>query len=277
MKTYFTFLQRNKLFTFVNVIGLSISLMFLLLITHMVTRQLTVDKDMKDADRTYVLANEIWAGGHILLGDKLQSRYPEIEDWCAVSGSYEQFVKTNDQPVNIQMMFVRENFFRFFNFHLLEGNPETLLANENNIVLTRSCAIKLFGTEHALGKTLIEQAFGDRRCTVSGIIEDIDNSIFPSNIEAFSLHKNVRYVNWSASEENTHLGNAASCDNLDAADIFSIRTSTLTTKPMTLPASSKNSSGFTNMIPLKRYYSSPYTSFTSPIHWPPEPYSTNIA
>lgn len=63
MKTYFTFLQRNKLFTFVNVIGLSISLMFLLLITHMVTRQLTVDKDMKDADRTYVLANEIWAGG----------------------------------------------------------------------------------------------------------------------------------------------------------------------------------------------------------------------
>lgn len=48
MKTYFTFLQRNKLFTFVNVIGLSISLMFLLLITHMVTRQLTVDKDMKE-------------------------------------------------------------------------------------------------------------------------------------------------------------------------------------------------------------------------------------
>lgn len=76
------------------------------------------------------------------------------------------------------MMFVRENFFQFFDFHLLEGNPETLLANENNIVLTRSCAIKLFGTEHALGKTLIEQAFGDRRCTVSGIIEDIDNSIF---------------------------------------------------------------------------------------------------
>ena len=191
--------------------GLKVTGLISALITHMVTRQLTVDKDMKDADRTYVLANEIWAGGHILLGDKLQSRYPEIEDWCAVSGYYEQFVRTNDQPVNIQMMFVRENFFRFFNFHLLEGNPETLLANENNIVLTRSCAIKLFGTEHALGKTLIEQAFGDRRCTVSGIIEDIDNSIFPSNIEAFSLHKNVRYVHWSASEENTQLGNAASC------------------------------------------------------------------
>ena len=51
MKTYFTFLERNKLFTFVNVAGLSISLMFVLLIANMVTRQLTVDKDLPDTDR----------------------------------------------------------------------------------------------------------------------------------------------------------------------------------------------------------------------------------
>ena len=54
MKTYFTFLERNKLFTFVNVAGLSISLMFVLLIANMVTRQLTVDKDLPDADRIYI-------------------------------------------------------------------------------------------------------------------------------------------------------------------------------------------------------------------------------
>lgn len=47
-QTYFTFLERNKLFTFVNVAGLSISLMFVLLIANMVTRQLTIDKDLKD-------------------------------------------------------------------------------------------------------------------------------------------------------------------------------------------------------------------------------------
>lgn len=45
-QTYFTFLERNKLFTFVNVAGLSISLMFVLLIANMVTRQLTIDKDL---------------------------------------------------------------------------------------------------------------------------------------------------------------------------------------------------------------------------------------
>ena len=50
LKTYFTFLQRNKLFTVVNVAGLSISLMFVLLIADMVTRQLSVDKNLKDTE-----------------------------------------------------------------------------------------------------------------------------------------------------------------------------------------------------------------------------------
>ena len=72
MKTYFTFLERNKLFTFVNVAGLSISLMFVLLIANMVTRQLTVDKDLPDADRISVFANEHWAGGHYNTGAPLK-------------------------------------------------------------------------------------------------------------------------------------------------------------------------------------------------------------
>ena len=63
-QTYFTFLERNKLFTFVNVAGLSISLMFVLLIANMVTRQLTIDKDLKDADRISIFANEVGEGAH---------------------------------------------------------------------------------------------------------------------------------------------------------------------------------------------------------------------
>lgn len=71
LKTYFTFLERNKLFTLVNVAGLGVSLMFVLLISDMVTRQLTVDKDLPDADHISVFANEHWAGGHYNLGDRL--------------------------------------------------------------------------------------------------------------------------------------------------------------------------------------------------------------
>ena len=50
LKTYFTYLHRNKLFTLVNVVGLGISLMFVLLIANMVVRQLTVGSDIKDIE-----------------------------------------------------------------------------------------------------------------------------------------------------------------------------------------------------------------------------------
>ena len=141
MKTYFTFLERNKLFTFVNVAGLSISLMFVLLIANMVTRQLTVDKDLPDADRISVFANEEYAGGHYNLGDRLQSRYPEIEDWSAISVA-ELFIKIGDKTVQAQGGVVKKNFFEFFRLPLVEGNREQLLADDNSIVLTRSAALR---------------------------------------------------------------------------------------------------------------------------------------
>ena len=59
-KTYFTFLGRNKLFTVINVAGLAVSFMFILLIADMVTRQLTVDSGVKDADRIYVFSSDNW-------------------------------------------------------------------------------------------------------------------------------------------------------------------------------------------------------------------------
>ena len=207
MKTYFTFLERNKLFTFVNVAGLSISLMFVLLIANMVTRQLTVDKDLPDADRIYVFANEEYAGGHYNLGDRLKSRYPEIEDWCAMSAA-ELFVKVGDKTVQAQGGVVKKNFFEFFRLPLVEGNREQLLADDNSIVLTRSAAIRLFGTEHAIGKTLTVIPCNNATFTVTGITEDFDNSILSPDIEMYMPFENMKYINWSSSIECTGMNYA---------------------------------------------------------------------
>ena len=208
MKTYFTFLERNKLFTFVNVAGLSISLMFVLLIANMVTRQLTVDKDLPDADRIYVFANEHWAGGHYNLGDRLKSRYPEIEDWCAIKVS-NPYVQPDDKPVQVLGASVKKNFFEFFRFPLLEGNREQLLTDDNSVVLTRSAALRLFGTEHAVGKTLKIIPCNNGIFTVTGIVEDINNSIIPSDIDIFIPFENMKYIQWSCSMECTEMNDAA--------------------------------------------------------------------
>lgn len=207
-KTYLTFLERNKLFTFVNVAGLGVSLMFVLLIANMVIRQLTVDKNLKDADRIYIFANERYAGGHYNLGDRLASRYPEIEDWCALRGYEPVTVLPNENPVTAQVMSVRKNFFDFFYFSLREGNRAHLLTDNNSMVITRSAALRLFGTEHAVGKTLKIKECDNQTFTVTGMLEDIDNSLIPSEAELFIPFENMKYLNPTCAIEESHMGNA---------------------------------------------------------------------
>lgn len=215
LKTYFTFLHRNKLFTVVNIAGLSISLMFVLLIADMVTRQLSVDKNLKDTDRICVFASENTAAGHYLLGEKLQSRYPEIEDWCAYTGNFGMQTRINDNPTQIQTLVVRKNFFQFFSYKLAEGNPAQVLIDDHSIVLSRSCANRLFGKEPALGKVLElnmpdAKENSNQKFTVTGIMEDIENSLLKESTEAVIPYENISELNATISLTDGMMGNATS-------------------------------------------------------------------
>lgn len=215
LKTYFTFLHRNKLFTVVNIAGLSISLMFVLLIADMVTRQLSVDKNLKDTDRICVFASENTAAGHYLLGEKLQSRYPEIEDWCAYTGNFGIQTRINDNPTQIQTLVVRKNFFQFFSYKLAEGNPAQVLVDDHSIVLSRSCANRLFGKEPALGKVLElnmpdAKENSNQKFTVTGIMEDIENSLLKESTEAVIPYENISELNATISLTDGMMGNATS-------------------------------------------------------------------
>ena len=210
MKTYFTFLERNKLFTFVNVAGLSISLMFVLLIANMVTRQLTVEKDQRDADRIFVFANGNHGTAHYLIGEKLQNRYPEVEDWCSYTSGATSYALIDEKPINIRLLISRKNFFQFFSYKLTEGNPEQVLLSNTSIVLTRSCANMLFGGQPALGKTLRFPNINDQTFTVTGIMEDFNNAIIPDNIQAIIPYENAEYLNPSVSIRDDNMSNASS-------------------------------------------------------------------
>ena len=213
LKTYFYFLNRNKLFTFANTLGLSISLMFVLLIANMITRQLNVDAQVADADRISLFATEEFVGAHYNLGDKLQSRYPEIEDWCGTSPYHTVVVKAGDAKYELNALIARKNFFSFFGYRLVEGRAEDVLQSATNIVLTRKGALKLFGTEQAIGKMLLLiQGSKSINYVVSGIAENIDNSIFPDETEAVFPYEVMEYVNYSSSIKAEMMNNAAGAE-----------------------------------------------------------------
>ena len=86
MNSYLKFLSRHRLFTIINIIGLCLSMAFLLLLGDLIYRQTTVESYQTRGDRTFVVGNEQFMMSHFRVGQKLQDRFPEIEDWCSISG-----------------------------------------------------------------------------------------------------------------------------------------------------------------------------------------------
>jgi putative ABC transport system permease protein len=95
-------------------------------------------------------------------------RLAHFDAWLVSNGE----IKYNED----KFLFADKNFFHFFSFRLLEGNPDSVLVNPRSIVLTESTAKKYFGEESPIGKKLrIEN--GEKLYTVTGLMEDVpDNS-----------------------------------------------------------------------------------------------------
>lgn len=200
MKYFFRFLKNNPLYAVINVVGLALSLMFVILIGDYTYRQFSIDKWHRNHERIYVLGTE---NGNSLLSwpdcaHSLKDRYPEVEDVCCVymhNGKikHEDKVYEESQGDNAgNIMLADSNFFRFFDFKMIEGDRETALDSPEKCVVTESLAKALFPDGNALGQPL--QIEGTRYVfvsddngdpydsslvyTVSGVIKDLDKTVF---------------------------------------------------------------------------------------------------
>lgn len=190
-KSYFKFLSRNKAYTLINVFGLSISLMFVILIGVYTIQEYSVDKQISKADRIYVLGNETggkkFTGSHWRIQSKLRSRYPEIEKTCAMTCGNCLFKNDAGQKFALNMILTDSTFYDLFDFQLIRGDRHHVLDAPGKAVISEECARKLFGDTDPIGQTI---HFNDSIVlTVSGIMEPLQNtSLQPFN---GSYHGNV--------------------------------------------------------------------------------------
>lgn len=200
MKYFFRFLKNNPLYAVINVVGLALSLMFVILIGDYTYRQFSIDKWHRNHERIYVLGTE---NGNSLLSwpdcaHSLKDRYPEVEDVCCVymhNGKikHEDKVYEESQGDNAgNIMLADSNFFRFFDFKMIDGDRETALDSPEKCVVTESLAKALFPDGNALGQplqiegtryVLVSDDNGDPHdsslvYTVSGVIKDLDKTVF---------------------------------------------------------------------------------------------------
>lgn len=169
-KSAFRNLSRNKVYAAINVAGLSIGLACVMLIILFTQDELSFDKFHQDGHLIYRInidnrkpdgSVEQYMGntGHFQ-GPRFSSAIPEISSYVRFNNTYKDF-KRGTEVTSQEIFTADSNFFSFFSFPLIAGNPRTALNDPKSVVISEKKAKELFGTTDVLGKT-IEFRDGDQ-------------------------------------------------------------------------------------------------------------------
>lgn len=188
------YLLKNRTFSAINIFGLTLGFLCFILITLYIHDELNYDLFHKDSARIHrIIQNEQLEDGTQRkvatiagrIGPESIKQIPEVEDATRLSGLGR--ITMGNDPVNRDYEVTvtpDENFFTFFDFQLIEGDPETALKSPDAIVISEKYAEKYFGKENPMGKRLWSSLERDNKpveFVVTGIMKDLPKN---SHIQA---------------------------------------------------------------------------------------------
>jgi len=158
-------LMKNKVFSFINIFGLTIGLASFLLISLYIFDELTFDRFHKNADNIYRVMEKNTtpegkvtksAGAGYQLSDKTKTDFPEIKDATRLItlGRINVSTTENTNVFYENFTIANQGFLTTFSFKLLQGNRKSALAAPHSVIVTEETAQKLFGTTNVLGKAI---------------------------------------------------------------------------------------------------------------------------
>jgi len=176
-------LMKHKLFSFINVMGLSIGISVCFIIMVFVQDELSYDRFNEKADRMYRIAfRATMNGGKINesnvmppVAAALKNDFPEVEEVTRIYEGGRPKVTYGDKTFNDgAIALVDSGFFNVFTIPLIDGDKRTAMLEPYSVVLTKAYAAKLFGNDNPMGK-LIRIAGGSDStpCKVTGIISEV--------------------------------------------------------------------------------------------------------
>ena len=177
MKSFWNFLKKNKLYGAINLVGLTVSMAFVLLLAVYIQRQLSTDSFQQNADRIYAVASEDNVNMGYWLDKHLKNNFPEIEKGCCVANvaSADAFT-IGDNLVYGSTMAADSTFFEMFSYDLVEGNKADWRVSWDRCMVSEEFANAHFGDKDPIGQ-VVTYNNGNYPLTVCGVYKDFGNSI----------------------------------------------------------------------------------------------------
>ncbi|MBL7846523.1 MAG: ABC transporter permease [Cyclobacteriaceae bacterium] len=172
-------LLRHKSFSFINLLGLSVSMSLGMLILLIIKDQFTFDNFHPESDRVYRVNSRVvhpdwgmvdFASSPLSIGRVLEEEYSFTEAVVRVSRQLYGEATYGSRSLPLQGLLVDPSFLKVFNFPLAEGDPASALLLPNSLVLSAPMALKLFGSAQPVGQMISIKGLGD--FTITGVLKE---------------------------------------------------------------------------------------------------------
>ncbi len=196
-------LLNNRTFSIINIVGLSFSVAFCLLLFFYIRKEQSYDTFSENKDRLFRFeSTNMWTRpdekptSHLfsfltkdndvenglvtslIIGRDIKQNFPEVQTITRFQDAYNSFVRMNTRVFKVKdVLYADDNFFKTFSFRIIKGNAGALKTSINNAIISENTARKYFGNTEAIGKTIKLISDSSRLFTVAAIAENApDNS-----------------------------------------------------------------------------------------------------
>ena len=205
-------ISRNKFYSLLNIVGLSVGLSAAIFILLYVQDELSYDKYNVKYERIYRVESDFTISGkhdHFAIvptpmGPALMTEYPEVESFCRLFGAGNTLFRAGEiEYYEDFFYFADSTLFDIFTYDLLQGDPKTCLTQPKTIVLTEKIAEKYFGKENPMGKMMISGS--GRNYQVTGVMKNQPGNShlkFDAVISGMSIAADVGMDEFNSMEPN---------------------------------------------------------------------------
>ncbi|MDQ6528289.1 FtsX-like permease family protein [Flavobacterium sp. LHD-85] len=191
-KIFIYHLKQSKLFSFLNVLGLSIGIAGVIFAILYWNNEHSYDQWNPEKENTYMVLNRLsngdtWGSNSIPFGETCKASIPEIENICFFHTWYdEDIIKYQDQKLLTKdILSSDENFFDFFPFEIIKGAKSNILKEKNSVAISEEQALLVFKNEDPIGKSI---SYGNKNYTIKSVYRITK----PSSIEPSYVFSGVK-------------------------------------------------------------------------------------
>ena len=173
-------LYKTRLYSSINIIGLSVGMAICIMILGYINFQLSYDKFHENSDRIYRIRYERYSedGESVRfascappVGLRIRTLFPEVENVTRIFRFPTSISYNEKKFIEEKVFFAEKEFFEIFDFNIIEGNAVKSLSSPNTAFISQSTAKKYFGDENPIGKSLrVDQT---TEFEVTGIFVDV--------------------------------------------------------------------------------------------------------